>query len=249
MHTTGVGLSVAGAVARGAPTGESTEQSEGAWDSQGKNPTHTQMAEWAIADVSKDLPEVRTYAEQIFEGVNLELHDEEIKNHEALRREIGGNNWAADHPEIFWRKARDAYTAKDAGKANFYVGILLHYVQDMGVPAHAFHIVHQNKPLNMDNMEMHGFFRFRADMNSESTPDPQLGDPVFYIEWSAQLARDQFTSRFPGETYDRHFYPERNNEVSSVQWDFLERRETDCTRATAYALRSAARAWAGKKAR
>ena len=230
-----------------APDTERTEMSEADWDSEDGNPTHAThsiMAEHAVDAVARDLPEVRTFAAAILAGANLELHDKPMKNaeDEALRIAIGGNNWSASHPEILWERARAEYVRGDKAAAYRYVGVMLHYAQDMGVPAHAFHVIHQNKITNWDTFEVLAFFDFHADLKAPPPPDPGLVDPVAYIEWSASEARTHFTTAFPGVTYRRTLFPQGYADLSEDQWAFLRSREAACTFASDYTLNSAARA-------
>jgi hypothetical protein len=224
-----------------------TETADQNWDSQDGNPTHAThslMAEYAIKNLGGELPEVAAFQDHIVEGANLELHELPSKTHEALRLEVGGTNWAADHPEVLWEKARASYAAGDKGSAYFYVGILLHYVQDMGVPAHAFHVIHQSSFGHQDNIEILGFFDFHADFSSEVTMDPAFANPVDYVEWSGQTARDHFHSVFGNATYTRQYFPQAYDDMDDTHWAFLRRREAECARGTEYALRSAALAFA-----
>lgn len=234
---------------------EQAEHEEQHWDSAGGNPTHAThsiYAEYAVAWIFYEHPEVRTYKADIVRGANLELHELPLKTqteYESLRQEIGGSNWAADRPEILWDKARASYAAGDKAKAWFYVGVILHYVQDMGVPAHAFHVIHQNRPWNWDNVEMLGFFDFHGDLRKPlpATGDPRLADPIAYIEWSGVRAREHFQNSFPGETYHRTFIPQAYKDLTDAHWAFVQERQTACAHATAYALRSAAAALEGRE--
>ena len=229
------------------PAEEATGSDQGHWDSADGNPTHPThsiLAEYAIGTVKADSPEVSRFEAAIIEGANLELHDLKHPKYEALRLEIGGNNWAADHPELLWEKARASYAAGDAAKAYFYVGILLHYVQDMGVPAHAFHVIHQSGPSSWDHVELLAFFQFHGDLKAPGPTDPALETPVEYLEWSAQTARNHFKSSYPGKTYDRKFFPQAYDAMTEVDWAFLREREAHCANATAFALRAAAHAFA-----
>lgn len=213
------------------------------WDSQNGNPTHAThsiMTELAIANLENIYPELRQYEKDLIRGVNLELHEIRRDSYEELRQEVQGTNWAANNPGVLWEKARLVYGGGFKDTAYFYVGVLLHYVQDMGVPAHAFHVFHQSTIGHRDNLEVLGFFDFHADFNTPATPDPDLENPVDYIEWSAQTARAHFNGTFPGATYTTEFFPQGYSEMSELQWSFLRRREADCTRGTFYALRSAA---------
>lgn len=240
------------------PAGEDGDlgQHEDRWDSAGGNPTHAThaiYAEYAVAQVGAQHPEVRAFEREIVEGANLELHElplDKGSKHEELeplRQEIGGSNWAADRPEILWERARASYAAGDKPMAYLYVGIILHYVQDMGGPAHAFRVIHQSKPWNWDNVEMLGFFDFHGDLKRPPPAggDPRLAGPVDYIEWSAARAREHFQGAFPGQTYHRTFIPQAYDAMSEEHWAFVRGRQTGCAHATAHALRSAAAALDG----
>jgi hypothetical protein len=123
---------------------------------------------------------------------------------------------------------------------------MLHYVQDMGVPAHAFHVYHQSGPRDWDHLELLGFFDFHADLRTPGASDPGLANPVEYIEWSARTAREHFNASFPGAQYHRRYFPQAYDDLTEEHWAFLRRREADCARGTAFTLRSAARALASK---
>jgi hypothetical protein len=230
-----------------APAAEEVGAHEQHWDSAGGNPTHPThsiMAEFAVKQVQGEVSEVVKYQKSIVDGANLELHDLVHPKYEALRLEIGGNNWAAEHPELLWDKARASYRSGDKAQAYFYVGILLHYVQDMGVPAHAFHVIHQSSAKDWDHTELLAFFDFHGDLRTPGPTDPELESPLAYIEWSAESARQHFKKLFPGETYHRKFLPQAYADLTDTQWAFLRGREAHCAHATAFALRSAARAFA-----
>ena len=240
-------LAVVLASCASAPQEEAVASHEQHWDSADGNPTHPThsiMAEFAVKQIGAELPEVVEYKASLLAGANLELHDLKHKTHEALRLEIGGNNWAAEHPELLWDKARASYASGDKAQAFFYVGILLHYVQDMGVPAHAFHVIHQSSPKDWDHTELLAFFDFHGDLKAPGPSDPKLDTPLAYIEWSAQSARDQFNTMFPGQTYNRKFLPQAYADLDETQWAFLRGREAHCAHATTFALRSAAAALA-----
>jgi hypothetical protein len=225
-----------------APDADRVEQH---WDSEDGNPTHAThsiMAELAIKNLARELPETRTYEEKIVEGANLELHELPSKKYEDLRVAVGGNNWAAEHPEVLWTKARASYAAGEKGAAYLYVGVLLHYVQDMGGPAHAFHVLHQSTMMERDAIEVLGFFDFHADFSSAVVMDPAFADPTLYVEWSARTTREHFRSIFGDAVYTRNYFPTTYSEMTPTHWEFIRRREAECARATEYALRSAATA-------
>ena len=63
-----------------------------------------------------------------------------------------------EYPEIgAYRQDRAGHTRR----AYFFLGALLHYVQDMGVPAYALLVYHQSSPSDWDNFEIGGR-RFRC---------------------------------------------------------------------------------------
>lgn len=226
------------------PAEEATGSDQLHWDSADGNPTHPThsiLAEYAIKTVKAEAPEVALFKQEIIDGANLELHDLKHAKYEALRIEIGGNNWAAEHPELLWEKAQASYSTGDKAQAYFYIGIMLHYVQDMGVPAHAFHVIHQSGPSSWDHVELLAFFQFHGDLRAPGPTDPKLeGGPLGYIEWSAQSARDHFEKSYPGQTYNRKFFPQAYADLTETDWAFLREREAHCAKATAFALRAAA---------
>ena len=87
------------------------------WDSQDGNPTHathSYLTEYAIDQLKAAHPEVQTYRSSLVDGANRELHELPVSNpeQEALRIEVEGTNWAANHPERLWTRARASYAAK-----------------------------------------------------------------------------------------------------------------------------------------
>lgn len=228
-----------------------TGQTEQRWDSADGNfthPTHSYLAEAAIARLRAELPEVAAFAKDIVRGANLELHetplrpgDDDNDEWEALRVEIGGSNWAADRPGLLWDKARARYASGDRRGAYVLVGIILHYVQDMGVPAHAFHVVHQSTLGSTDHFEVLAFQRWSPIFDHVDRPDPAFIDPVDYIAWSGAWAADEFTRTYPGVTYDRHFFATGWTELDEKSERFVRERQGHTALANTWALRAAAR--------
>jgi hypothetical protein len=227
------------------------------WDSADGNfthPTHSYLAEAAIERVAPEYPEVRTYKTVIVKGANLELHERRLRHNEddgdrfeALRVEIGGNNWAADRPGLLWHKARASYAAGDRDAAYLYVGILLHYVQDMGVPAHAFHVIHQSSFGKQDHFELQCFFKWQPRYESIDRADPAFEDPTDYVQWSGDWAAAQFTATYPGATYERRFFDSDASKLSDTDWRFIRDRQGQTVMANTWALRAAAKAFAAMR--
>lgn len=214
------------------------------WDSQGGNPTHathSYLTEYAVDHLSAELPELASFRATLIDGANRELHELPLSDpfEEELRVAVGGTNWGADHPEVAWTRARAAYAAGDKGMAYWYVGVILHYVEDMGVPAHAFHVLHQGTFTQRDNFELLGLQRWAPKFDALRT-DPAYGAPSDYVLWSGSWTRSDFQSAFPGSTYSLHFFPMSWLWASSDKSRFVSEREGRTAIAAKYALRAAA---------
>ena len=242
-------LSLAGCAADVASTNAAAEnvaQAEEGWDSQAGNPTHathSYLTEYAVDQLSPYYPELATYRAQIIDGANQELHELPISGNaeeEALREEAGGTNWACNHPEIVWQHARDSYAAGDKQKAYWYIGVVLHWVEDMGVPAHAFHVIHQGTLSQRDNFELLGLQRWAPKYDAMNRTYPGLASPSDYVVWNGAWAAADFNQTFPGTTYDTRFFATSWLWASSTQATFVRNREGRTAVAAYWALYSAA---------
>jgi hypothetical protein len=221
------------------------------WDSAGGNPfhpAHSYLAEYAIGQLSNDYPEVGLYSTDLITGCNQEIHDLPKQNAEleALRQEVGGNNWAADHPEIMWQHALDAYQSGATNRAYYFVGALLHYVQDMGVPAHGFHVYHQSSPGNWDGFELMAFQDWEPDYSNIDRCDPLYANPVDYVELSADWSRTDWNDSYPGETYRRDYFAGIWATADDSSRAFVKERQGRTATITTWALRSMLAAFAGQ---
>jgi hypothetical protein len=148
-----------GCAADAQSTDSASAATQEGWDSQDGNPTHathSYLTEYAADQLRAAYPELDTYRASLIDGANREIHDLVLKDpeQEALRIEVGGNNYGCDHPDRMWNHVTTSYHAGDKAKAYWYLGIMLHYVEDIGVPAHAFHVYHQSSPSNWDHFEV-----------------------------------------------------------------------------------------------
>ena len=233
-----------GAPGDGAGGEENVARSEERWDSQGGNPTHathSYLTEYAVDHVGVEFPEVKGFKSFLVDGANQELHELKITTspeEEALRVEAQGTNWACDRPETMWNHARASYAAGDKQKAYWYVGILLHWVEDMGVPAHAFHVIHQGTYAEKDNFELLGLQRWSPRFDA-SAVDPQLALPSDYMNYSGAQARKDFNATFPGKTYTTTFFPISWLWTPTKQAQFVQDREGRTATVATWALRSA----------
>ena len=224
---------------------ETTAHADEGWDSQDGNPTHathSYLTEYAIDQLKAQFPELQTYRANIVDGANRELHELPVSDpaQEALRQEIVGTNWACDHPERLWTHAKASYAAGDKAKAYWYVGIILHFVEDMGVPAHAFHVIHQGSLSQKDNFELLGLASWSPSYSAITVSDPYFGAPSDYVVWNGNNAKSHFNSVFPGVTYTRTYFASSWLWISSKQATFLHNREGNTAVAAKFALLAAA---------
>lgn len=163
----------------------------GAWDSVKLNPTHpthTYLTEWAIAQVK--LAEVSQYRAELIEGANEEMHELPVEGTrfgiDLNRARIAhkGTNAGTDDIEGWWLDALAAYRAGDRKKAYFLLGIMLHMVEDMGVPAHANGVYHQGNLTEFDNFEFMGLSNWKPDFSRINRTDPGYADPSAYYQFS-----------------------------------------------------------------
>jgi hypothetical protein len=230
--------------ASGSTDPESTSQEDQGWDSQSGNPTHathSYLTEFAIDQLSPDFPELATYRATIVDGANQELHELPVSDpeKEALREAAGGTNWACTHPEVVWNLARESYAAGDKEKAYWYVGIVLHWVEDMGVPAHAFHVYHQGSFSQRDNFELLGLQRWAPTFDSISVDWPAFSSPADYVEYNGEVTQYDFEAAFPGQTYNTRFFPMTWLFISHTQSSFVRSREGTTAVVAEWALYSA----------
>lgn len=223
---------------------DQTGAQEGAWDSAGGNPTHathSYLVEYAIDGLRPYLPELQTYRAQLVAGANQEIHDVPLKdpNLEALRIEVQGTNGACARPDRVWAHARDSYTRGDKPSAYWYVGLLMHYVSDMGVPAHALGVYHQSSPSNWDHFELMAFQKWSPSYGDINRGDPAYASPADYVAFSGAWTASDFGTTWPGVTYTRTFYSRTWLFASSKEKTFMRNRQGRTAEATRFALWSA----------
>jgi hypothetical protein len=239
------GAALAGCSA--APQEQAASTSQG-WDSQGGNPTHathSHLTETAVDALSGYYPELATYKWTIVDGANQELHELPLDDpeKEALRQEADGTNWACNHPEVVWQHARDSYAAGDTEKAYWYLGIVLHWVEDMGVPAHSFHVYHQGSFSQRDNFEMLGLARWSPSYDDINNDDPGFTSPSDYVAFSGAWTQSDFQDAFPGVTYGTRFFPATWVFISDDKATFFHDREGRTATVVTWALQAAVDNW------
>jgi len=223
-----------------------TEQAAEGWDSAGGNPTHathSYLTEHALDALEADHPDLAAYRAEVLDGANLELHELPVSDpeQESLRVEAGGTNWGCEHPEVYWSHATERWLAGDRAKALWHVGILLHFVEDLGVPAHALHVWHQNGPTTCDHFELLAFQRWAPRWDSVERVDPLFATPDAYVGESGAWAEDDFAAAYPGTTYERTFFSRTWLFASDHEKAFVEQREGRTAIVATWALDAAMR--------
>jgi len=228
---------------------EFTQADQQAWDSQKNNPTHATHAyltEYAIAEVGRSYPEVLAYKADLVRGANTEVHELPTGDAdlEMLRLDVEGTNAACNHPERLWARADGDYRAGLKPRAFFLLGLLLHYVEDLGVPAHALGIEHQGTWALMDNFELMATMKWSPDYGTVNRWNPYLATPDAYASFSADWARTDFATAFPGQAYTRSTFPRTWLFASKKHTSFVKQRQGRTALAARWALDSAMVAWA-----
>jgi hypothetical protein len=163
------------------------------WDSARWNPTHathSYLTEWAIDQLKGQFPELQQFRRQLVEGANQELHETRVKGSkygvdlDASRIAHKGTNEGCDDIEGWWNDSRDAYLAGDKARAYFLLGIMLHMIQDMGVPAHANKVYHQASLTGLDHFEIMAFSNWKPAFDAIDKDDPSYCEPWKYYDFS-----------------------------------------------------------------
>lgn len=164
------------------------------------HPTHSYLTEYAIEKLVDDYPELAEFGDILIEGANAELHELPVEGSaygldlDKKRRQHKGTNEGSDDVAGWWADARAAYQAGNKEQAWFIAGVILHMVQDMGVPAHANGIYHQGTLSEFDNFEAMAALAWKPDYSEINRKDPGYADPSAYYrfsqKWTAADAPD-----------------------------------------------------------
>jgi hypothetical protein len=154
------------------------------------HPTHSYLTEYALAKLESQYPELKTYGAIVIEGANQELHELPVKGTlygidlNAARIKHKGTNAGSDDVPGWWADADAAYKAGNKPQAYFLIGIMLHMIEDMGVPAHANGVIHQGTLTEFDNFEAMALQKWDPDFKDVNRKDPGYGDPSRYYRFS-----------------------------------------------------------------
>ncbi len=168
------------------------------WDSW---PEARSTHSYLVREFLSHFPEAVCYQNDLIVGCNSEIHDLAIEpkiiskyriygiDAEQRRNYYGGTNPGCQFPERIWQDSVDAYKRGDKGAAYFFLGVLLHHICDMGVPSHAYGILHgygANKLMQIlrsDPFEKVSFAHWMP-FRIENFPSPILENPSQYYEFS-----------------------------------------------------------------
>jgi hypothetical protein len=128
---------------------------------------HRRIAEDAINDLlgqdRSKYGELDTYRAQLLSESNYEdSHgrkrdpDKTLADYTYWWEMAVGNNPGTNHPEYWWQTALHYYREGKKPEAYTYLGRLIHLVEDQGVPAHAYYIMH-GLEIGLDKFETLAF--------------------------------------------------------------------------------------------
>lgn len=164
-----------------------------AWDSAAGNPTHpthTYLTEWAIDQLQNQYPELQQFRNVIIEGANSELHELPVSGTkygidlEAKRIQHQGTNEGCNDIQGWWQDSLTAYRQGRKQQAYFLLGVMLHMIQDMGVPAHANTVYHQGNLREFDNFEFLALSNWKPKFDDINRQDPGYSQPWSYYAFS-----------------------------------------------------------------
>jgi hypothetical protein len=219
-----------------------------AWDSASLNPTHpthSYLTEWAIDQANN--AEMDKFAAVIVEGANEELHELPVKGSKygldlnAERIAHKGTNAGSDDVPGWWRESLAAYRAGNKQQAYFVLGIMLHMIEDMGVPAHANGVYHQGTLKEFDNFEFLALANWKPDFTDVNKTNPGYADPSAYYAFSKAWTHEDA----PGYT-DRNAFAKTWLTASAAERKLLRGREARTATVAKWALQSAVKAFAAK---
>ena len=164
-----------------------------AWDSAAGNPTHpthSYLTQWAIDQLQNQYPELQQFRNVIIEGANAELHELPVSGTkygidlEAKRLQHQGTNEGCNDIQGWWQDSLTAYRQGQKQQAYFLLGVMLHMIQDMGVPAHANKVYHQGNLTEFDNFEFLALSNWKPKFDQINRQDPGFSQPWQYYAFS-----------------------------------------------------------------
>ena len=211
------------------------------------HPTHSYMTEFAIDQLASEFPELSKYGNILVEGANQELHELPVTGTlygadlERKRKQHKGTNAGSDDVEGWWKEAFAAYEAGHKEQAYFMTGILLHMIQDMGVPAHANGVYHQGNATEFDNFEAMALQKWKPDFKRVNREDPgYAGKPWRYYKFSQDWAHADAPDYDDRDEFSKTWFT-----ASDEEEQLVSDRQARTATVTMWALRQAAASFMG----
>lgn len=215
-----------------------------AWDSQHWSnvihSTHSYLTEFAIDRLESVYPELLAFRAALIDGANTELHELPVSGTlygvdlDAARIRHRGTNDGSDDVQGWWRDSLAAYRGGDRQQAYFYLGVVLHMVEDMGVPAHANHVYHQGNLTEFDNFEFMGLSNWRPDYSAVNRIDPGFANPSLYYAFQREWTHSDAPNYNDPDSFSKTW-----TFASDRERALLSKRQGSTAVATMWTLRSA----------
>ncbi|NEO93015.1 MAG: hypothetical protein F6K56_23415 [Moorea sp. SIO3G5] len=219
-----------------------------AWDSADwKNPTHpthSYLTEWGIDQLKGQYPELQQFRNAIIDGANTELHELPVSGIEygidlnAKRIEHKGTNEGCDDIEGWWQDSLTAYDQNRKSQAYFLLGIMLHMIEDMGVPAHANLVYHQGNLTEFDNFEFMALSNWKPKFDDINRQDPRYSEPYKYYYLSKEWTHVDAPNYNDPDSFSKTWFF-----ASSTERKLLSNRQGRTSYLVKWALNSAVKAY------
>jgi hypothetical protein len=209
------------------------------------HPTHSYLTEYALDQLQGQYPELKQYRDVVVEGANQEMHELPVKGTlygidlNAARIKHKGTNAGSDDVPGWWADAEAAYKAGNKQQAYFLIGIMLHMVEDMGVPAHANGVYHQGTLTEFDNFEAMALQKWDPDFKDVNRTDPGYTDPSKYYPLS-----QAWTHADAPDYHDRNAFSKTWLTASEAEKTLVRNRQGRTATVAMWALGAAVKALA-----
>jgi hypothetical protein len=209
------------------------------------HPTHSYLTEYALDRLQGKFPELKQYRAVIVEGANQELHELPVKGSlhgidlDKKRIEHKGTNAGSDDVPGWWKDAATAYASGNKELACFETGIMLHMIEDMGVPAHANGVIHQGTLTEFDNFEAMAQQKWDPDFTNVNRKDPGYPNPSQYYRFS-----QDWTHTDAPDYHDRNSFSKTWLTASDAEKALVRNRQGRTAAVAMWALNAAMKVFA-----
>ncbi len=218
-----------------------------AWDSAAGNPTHpthSYLTEWAIDRLQGQYPELQQFRDILIEGANEELHELPVSGTkygidlEVKRIQHQGTNEGCNDIQGWWQDSLTAYRQGQKEQAYFLLGVMLHMIQDMGVPAHANKVYHQGNLTEFDNFEFLALSNWKPKFDDINRQDPGYSEPWQYYSFSQEWTHADAPNYDNRDSFSKFWFT-----ASSSEKRLLSNRQGRTSYLTKWALNSAVKSF------